>query len=206
MDYENAFNESVKGQSFFKKMADLENKVKVAKRPYIKEYKKGMENVERQAALYGWGCQKINEKYSELNRIKNVGIKNDETINSLLKEIESLKAEKSNAVRIYIKSVKSNEAWNDIIHRKDAIKMLRVLSEKNATELELEIAIHGCQSDSAKQNRYCMPIQSMEKLNWIKRDGSGKSKDAKVSSITDEGLRQMDFFDKNGFFDDSNIL
>jgi hypothetical protein len=45
----------------------------------------------------------------------------------------------------------------------------------------------------------------LETLGWIVRDGSGNSGDALISSITDEGKRQIDFYERFGKFDSSMV-
>ena len=202
--YSDSFNATSKGQSFAKRMNDLEVALKNAKKPYIIGYKRAMAKVDSDRKLFGWGLGKVNAKYAEINAQKNFEIKNDVQINKILADIENLKAEKQNAIKVYAEKIESNEAWNGICHRKRSIKILNAIASGDYTESELENLVYDKSEVKAHENgqRLGFPIKYLVKLGWIGRDNVG---DNATHFITDEGKRQIDFYERFGMFDSSMV-
>ena len=151
----------------------------------------------------GYDIPKMNRIFEQANITRRKADK--EVAMKYADRLENAKKNYADALQNFTKKVEGNNAWNDIAHRKDAPKILENLekSVNGLTEDGMEIAIHD--EILGKQNRYSFPIQSMEKLGWLTRTGSGNPGDAKVSHLTDEGKRQLDYFRKYKMFDASNI-
>ena len=86
---------------------------------------------------------------------------------------------------------------------KDLPKILNELSKNGTTEYNLELAIYG--EVRTKQNRIDFELFRMETLGWIDRKGSGTVGDAMICNLTDEGKRQLDFYNQYGMFDSSKV-
>jgi hypothetical protein len=197
--YGKSFNDTPKGKELSDIIVKIESEIKMEEKLHKEEYKKALALVDP-----SWSIERKNRAYAEIAKKRCDA--DSQSYKARVTELVNAKENYANAIKAYAEKIEGNDAWNDLIHRKDAIKMLKVIdSESGATELTMELGIHGCQSDSGKQNRYCMPIQCMETLGWIVRDGSGKIGDAKVSRITDEGKRQIEFYERFGMFDSSKV-
>lgn len=202
--YEESFNQTKIGKDLNKKLSVILDKMEESrlkeKEERVAEVFKVMENRRN---------GKISEREeSEQIRLLTINImsKYEDSNRKLLRESISVKNEIQDAIGNYAKKCESNNAWNNLVRRKATPKLLESMLNRNgATEMQMELDLHGCLSESGKQNRFCFPIESMETLGWIKRVGSGTIGDAKVCSLTDEGKRQLDFYNKYKTFDGSNI-
>lgn len=202
--YSDSFETTSKGQSFAKRMNDLEVALKKAKKPYVIGYKNAMAKVDADRKTFGWNLPRVNSRYAEIQTQYNFEIRTDATIQKILADIKDLKSEKENAIKVYAEKIEGNDAWNWVSHRAYCSGVLRILRDSGRmTEFELEKVWYG--NGEAKQNRLCFPLKYLETLGWIVRDGSGNSGDALISSITDEGKRQIDFYERFGKFDSSMI-
>lgn len=202
--YENAFNSTKIGNDLNTKLSviteKMENLRKAEKAERIAKVSEVMENVKigkiskyKENEFIGKVVSEVMAKYEDLN-------------NKLIAEKVSVKSEIANAYKSYTQKIKSNDAWNNLVCRKATPKLLKSMLNRNgATERQMELDLHGCLTESGKQNRFCFPIESMEVLGWINRIGSGNIGDAKVCRLTDEGKRQLDYYEKYGMFDCSKI-
>lgn len=178
----------------------IENEMKAELRVNRIAYKKECESLEGK----GYDIPRLNRYYEQAN---NTRLKADKEVTvKYADRLANAKKNYEDALQNFTKKVEGNAAWNDIAHRKDAPKMLECLAKSvnGMTEDGLEIAIHN--EILGKQNRYSFPIQSMEKLGWLVRTGTGTVGDAMVSHLTTEGKRQLDYFKKYKMFDASNIV
>lgn len=202
--YGKAFETTSNGQSFAKRMNDLEVALKNAKKPYIIGYKRAMAKVDADRKLFGWDLGRVNSKYAEINAQKNFEIKNDAQINKILADIENLKAEKQNAIKAYAEKIEGNEAWNGIRTRKRAFAILNAIASGSYTESELENLVYKKTEIKACElgQRLGFPIKYFNALGWITRDNLGH--DA-THHITDEGKRQLNFYIQYGMFDSSKV-
>lgn len=202
--YEESFNQTKIGKDLNKKLSSIFDKMEelrnAEKKERVAEVFKVMENRRK---------GQITEK-QESEQIHTLTIsimaKYEDSNRKLLNESISVKNEIKDAIGLFAKKCESNNAWKNLVRRKATPKLLESMLNRNgATEMQMELDLHGCLSESGKQNRFCFPIESMETLGWIKRVGSGTIGDAKVCHLTDEGKRQLDFYKKYKTFDGSNI-
>lgn len=121
----------------------------------------------------------------------------------LFAEQVSVQTEIENAIKAYAQKIESNDAWNRIHTLKVTPKILNALSKKGTTEYNLELEIYG--EVRTKQNRIDFELFRMETLGWIDRKGSGTVGDAMICNLTDEGKRQLDYYNKHKMFDCSKV-
>lgn len=202
--YSSSFETTSKGQSFAKRMNDLEVALKKAKEPYIIGYRNAMAEVDANRKTFGWNLPRVNSKYAEIQTQYNFEIRTDTTIKKILADIENLKAEKQNAIKAYAEKIEGNEAWNGIRTRKRAFAILNAIASGSYTESELEDLVYEKTEIKACElgQRLGFPIKYFNALGWITRDNLGH--DA-THHITDEGKRQLDFYNQYGMFDSSKV-
>lgn len=202
--YSDSFETTSKGQSFAKRMNDLEVALKKAKKPYVIGYKNAMAKVDADRKTFNWNLPRVNSRYAEIQTQYNFEIRTDATIQKILADIENLKAEKKNAIKVYAEKIEGNEAWNGICHRKRSIKILNAIASGDYTESELENLVYDKSEVKAHENgqRLGFPIKYLVTLGWIGRDNVGN--DA-THFITEEGKRQIDFYERFGMFDSSMV-
>lgn len=202
--YSDSFKSTSKAKELAAKYADLKKAYKDAIEPYETAYKKGMAKVDADRNYFGFDLGWVNSKYSELNKIRIKGIDGDVKVKEILASIENLREEKKKAIISYAKKIEGNEAWNGVCNRKRSIKILSTIAMGNYTESELDRLVYDKSEIKANENgqRLGFPIKYFVALGWIGRDNVGHNA---THFITDEGKRQIEFYEKNGFFDSSNV-
>lgn len=195
--YGKSFNDTPKGKELSDIIAKIESEIKMEKELHKEEYKKALASVDP-----SWSIERKNRAYSEIAKKRCDA--DSQSYKARASELLDAKENYSNALKSYAEKIEGNDAWNWVSHRAYCSGVLRILRDSGRmTEFELEKVWYG--NGEAKQNRLCFPLKYLETLGWIVRDGSGNSGDALISSITDEGKRQIDFYERFGKFDSSMV-
>lgn len=195
--YGKSFNDTPKGKELSDTIAKIESEIEMEKELHKKEYKKALASVDP-----SWSIERKNRAYSEIARKRCDA--DSQSYKARVSELLDAKENYSNALKSYAEKIEGNEAWNWVSHRAYCSGVLRILRDSGRmTEFELEKVWYGNGAD--KQNRLCFPLKYLETLGWIVRDGSGNSGDALISSITEEGKRQINFYERFGMFDSSMV-
>lgn len=195
----NAFTTTKSANEIQSKIDSIQNKIAIESKKAKLEYHNKMKSIPRDISI---------PRFNSLSQAYNKEFYNklDEIKSAYANELAELKKSFDKSFENFSVRIENNDAWNDIIHRKSVPQILSELTKADLTEEQLEININGELSDSAKKSRYGFPIKHLEELGWITRSGSGNPNDAKVSHITSEGIRQLDFYKKCKSFDCSNII
>ena len=207
--YEDLFETSI-GKEFDVRLNDLQKQILQIKKSYEKTYSKEVE-IARKEIKHDNSLKFLNMKIAELTAKRNKSIRDDEEIKNISSKIESLRVEREDAKKEFVRlnKQKSSNNWKMLVTRTVAPQVLELL-EKNPngmTEVSVVNEVLGDESEKLtsqqRHNRYCMVLYYMENLGWVKREGSGKPYEPKNSFLTELGKKQLETyrtckkFDKN---------
>jgi hypothetical protein len=161
------------------------------------EYKKALASVDP-----SWSIERKNRAYSEIAKKRCDA--DSQSYKARASELLDAKENYSNALKSYAEKIEGNEAWNGIRTRKRAFAILNAIASGSYTESELENLVYKKTEVKACElgQRLGFPIKYFNALGWITRDNLGH--DA-THHITDEGKRQLDFYERFGMFDSSMV-
>lgn len=195
--YGKSFNDTPKGKELSDIIAKIESEIKTEKELHKKEYKKALASVDP-----SWSIERKNRAYSEIARKRCDA--DSQSYKARATELLDAKENYSNALKSFAEKIEGNEAWNGIRTRKRAFAILNAIASGSYTESELENLVYKKTEIKACElgQRLGFPIKYFNALGWITRDNLGH--DA-THHITDEGKRQLDFYERFGMFDSSMV-
>lgn len=194
--YGKSFNDTPKGKELSGIIAKIESEIRMEEKIHKEESKKAIALVDP-----SWSIERKNRAYSEIAKKRCDA--DSQSFKARVSELVNAKENYANALKSFAEKIEGNEAWNRIHTLKVTPKVLNELSKNCTTEYNLELAIYG--EVRTKQNRIDFELFRMETLGWIDRKGSGTVGDAMVCNLTDEGKRQLDFYNQYGMFDSSKV-
>ena len=194
--YGKSFNDTPKGKELSGIIAKIESEIRMEEKIHKEESKKALALVDP-----SWSIERKNRAYSEIAKKRCDA--DSQSFKARVSELVNAKENYANALKSFAEKIESNEAWNRIHTLKVTPKILNELSKNGTTEYNLELAIYG--EVRTKQNRIDFELFRMETLGWIDRKGSGTVGDAMICNLTDEGKRQLDFYNQYGMFDSSKV-
>ena len=195
--YGKSFNDTPKGKELSDIIAKIESEIEMERELHKKEYKKALALVDP-----SWSIERKNRAYSEIARKRCDA--DSQSYKARASELLDAKENYSNALKAYAEKIEGNEAWNGIRTRKRAFAILNAIASGSYTESELEDLVYKKTEIKACElgQRLGFPIKYFNALGWITRDNLGH--DA-THHITDEGKRQLDFYNQYGMFDSSKV-
>lgn len=195
--YGKSFNDTPKGKELSDIIAKIESEIKTEKELHKKEYKKALASVDP-----SWSIERKNRAYSEIARKRCDA--DSQSYKARATELLDAKENYSNALKSFAEKIEGNEAWNGIRTRKRAFAILNAIASGSYTESELENLVYKKTEIKACElgQRLGFPIKYFNALGWITRDNLGH--DA-THHITNEGKRQLDFYERFGMFDSSMV-
>lgn len=195
--YGKSFNDTPKGKELSDIIAKIESEIEMERELHKKEYKKALALVDP-----SWSIERKNRAYSEIARKRCDA--DSQSYKARASELLDAKENYSNALKSFAEKIEGNEAWNGIRTRKRAFAILNAIASGSYTESELEDLVYKKTEIKACElgQRLGFPIKYFNALGWITRDNLGH--DA-THHITDEGKRQLDFYNQYGMFDSSKV-
>lgn len=195
--YGKSFNDTPKGKELSDIIEKIESEINSEKELHKKEYKKALASVDP-----SWSIERKNRAYSEIAKKRCDA--DSQSYKARASELLDAKENYSNALKSYAEKIEGNEAWNGIRTRKRAFAILNAIASGSYTESELENLVYKKTEVKACElgQRLGFPIKYFNALGWITRDNLGH--DA-THHITDEGKRQLDFYERFGMFDSSMV-
>lgn len=195
--YGKSFNDTPKGKELSDTIAKIESEIKMEKELHKEEYKKALASVDP-----SWSIERKNRAYSEIAKKRCDA--DSQSYKARTSELLDAKENYANALKSYAEKIEGNEAWNGIRTRKRAFAILNAIASGSYTESELENLVYKKTEVKACElgQRLGFPIKYFNALGWITRDNLGH--DA-THHITDEGKRQIDFYERFGMFDSSMV-
>lgn len=195
--YGKSFNDTPKGKELSDIIEKIESEINSEKELHKKEYKKALASVDP-----SWSIERKNRAYSEIAKKRCDA--DSQSYKARASELLDAKENYSNALKSYAEKIEGNEAWNGIRTRKRAFAILNAIASGSYTESELENLVYKKTEVKACElgQRLGFPIKYFNALGWITRDNLGH--DA-THHITDEGKRQLDFYERFGKFDSSMV-
>lgn len=195
--YSDSFNGTQKGKELSDIIAKIESEIEMERNLHKVEYKKALASVNP-----SWSIERKNRAYSEIAKKRCDA--DSQSYKARATELVNAKENYASALKCYAEKIEGNEAWNGICHRKRSIKILNAIASGDYTESELENLVYDKSEVKAHENgqRLGFPIKYLVKLGWIGRDNVGNNA---THFITDEGKRQIDFYERFGMFDSSMV-
>ena len=195
--YGKSFNDTPKGKELSGIIAKIESEIRMEEKIHKEESKKALALVDP-----SWSIERKNRAYSEIAKKRCDA--DSQSFKARVSELVDAKENYANALKSFAEKIEGNEAWNGIRTRKRAFAILNAIASGSYTESELEgltykkTEIKACELGQ----RLGFPIKYFNALGWITRDNLGH--DA-THHITDEGKRQLDFYNQYGMFDSSKV-
>ena len=195
--YGKSFNDTPKGKELSDIIVKIESEIKMEEKIHKEEYKKALALVDP-----SWSIERKNRAYAEIAKKRCDA--DSQSYKARVTELVNAKENYANALKVYAEKIEGNEAWNGIRTRKRAFAILNAIASGSYTESELENLVYKKTEVKACElgQRLGFPIKYFNALGWITRDNLGH--DA-THHITDEGKRQLDFYNQYGMFDSSKV-
>lgn len=195
--YGKSFNGTPKGKELSDIIVKIESEIKMEEKIHKEEYKKALALVDP-----SWSIERKNRAYAEIAKKRCDA--DSQSYKARVTELVNAKENYANALKAYAEKIEGNEAWNGIRTRKRAFAILNAIASGSYTESELENLVYKKTEVKACElgQRLGFPIKYFNALGWITRDNLGH--DA-THHITDEGKRQLDFYNQYGMFDSSKV-
>ena len=195
--YGKSFNDTPKGKELSDIIVKIESEIKMEEKLHKEEYKKALALVDP-----SWSIERKNRAYAEIAKKRCDA--DSQSYKARVTELVNAKENYANALKAYAEKIEGNEAWNGIRTRKRAFAILNAIASGAYTESELENLVYKKTEVKACElgQRLGFPIKYFNALGWITRDNLGH--DA-THHITDEGKRQLDFYNQYGMFDSSKV-
>ena len=195
--YGKSFNDTPKGKELSDIIAKIESEIKMEEKIHKEEYKKALALVDP-----SWSIERKNRAYAEIAKKRCDA--DSQSYKARVSELVNAKENYANALKSFAEKIEGNEAWNGIRTRKRAFAILNAIASGSYTESELENLVYKKTEVKACElgQRLGFPIKYFNALGWITRDNLGH--DA-THHITDEGKRQLDFYNQYGMFDSSKV-
>ena len=195
--YGKSFNDTPKGKELSDIIVKIESEIKMEEKLHKEEYKKALALVDP-----SWSIERKNRAYAEIAKKRCDA--DSQSYKARVTELVNAKENYANALKAYAEKIEGNEAWNGIRTRKRAFAILNAIASGSYTESELENLVYKKTEVKACElgQRLGFPIKYFNALGWITRDNLGH--DA-THHITDEGKRQLDFYNQYGMFDSSKV-
>jgi hypothetical protein len=195
--YGKSFNDTPKGKELSDIILKIESEIKMEEKLHKEEYKKALALVDP-----SWSIERKNRAYAEIAKKRCDA--DSQSYKARVTELVNAKENYANAIKAYAEKIEGNEAWNGIRTRKRAFAILNAIASGSYTESELENLVYKKTEVKACElgQRLGFPIKYFNALGWITRDNLGH--DA-THHITDEGKRQLDFYNQYGMFDSSKV-
>lgn len=195
--YGKSFNDTPKGKELSDIIVKIESEIKMEEKIHKEEYKKALALVDP-----SWSIERKNRAYAEIAKKRCDA--DSQSYKARVSELVNAKENYANALKAYAEKIEGNEAWNGIRTRKRAFAILNAIASGSYTESELENLVYKKTEVKACElgQRLGFPIKYFNALGWITRDNLGH--DA-THHITDEGKRQLDFYNQYGMFDSSKV-
>jgi hypothetical protein len=195
--YGKSFNDTPKGKELSDIIVKIESEIKMEEKIHKEEYKKALALVDP-----SWSIERKNRAYAEIAKKRCDA--DSQSYKARVTELVNAKENYANAIKAYAEKIEGNEAWNGIRTRKRAFAILNAIASGSYTESELENLVYKKTEVKACElgQRLGFPIKYFNALGWITRDNLGH--DA-THHITDEGKRQLDFYNQYGMFDSSKV-
>ena len=195
--YGKSFNDTPKGKELSDIIVKIESEIKMEEKLHKEEYKKALALVDP-----SWSIERKNRAYAEIAKKRCDA--DSQSYKARVTELVDAKENYANALKAYAEKIEGNEAWNGIRTRKRAFAILNAIASGSYTESELENLVYKKTEVKACElgQRLGFPIKYFNALGWITRDNLGH--DA-THHITDEGKRQLDFYNQYGMFDSSKV-
>jgi hypothetical protein len=195
--YGKSFNDTPKGKELSDIIVKIESEIKMEEKLHKEEYKKALALVDP-----SWSIERKNRAYAEIAKKRCDA--DSQSYKARVTELVNAKENYANAIKAYAEKIEGNEAWNGIRTRKRAFAILNAIASGSYTESELENLVYKKTEVKACElgQRLGFPIKYFNALGWITRDNLGH--DA-THHITDEGKRQLDFYNQYGMFDSSKV-
>lgn len=195
--YGKSFNDTPKGKELSDIIVKIESEIKMEEKLHKEEYKKALALVDP-----SWSIERKNRAYSEIAKKRCDA--DSQSYKARVTELVNAKENYANALKSFAEKIEGNEAWNGIRTRKRAFAILNAIASGSYTESELENLVYKKTEVKACElgQRLGFPIKYFNALGWITRDNLGH--DA-THHITDEGKRQLDFYNQYGMFDSSKV-
>lgn len=195
--YGKSFNDTPKGKELSDIIVKIESEIKMEEKIHKEEYKKALALVDP-----SWSIERKNRAYAEIAKKRCDA--DSQSYKARVTELVNAKENYANALKSFAEKIEGNEAWNGIRTRKRAFAILNAIASGSYTESELENLVYKKTEVKACElgQRLGFPIKYFNALGWITRDNLGH--DA-THHITDEGKRQLDFYNQYGMFDSSKV-
>lgn len=195
--YGKSFNDTPKGKELSGIIAKIESEIRMEEKIHKEESKKALALVDP-----SWSIERKNRAYSEIAKKRCDA--DSQSFKARVSELVNAKENYANALKSFAEKIEGNEAWNGIRTRKRAFAILNAIASGSYTESELEDLVYKKTEIKACElgQRLGFPIKYFNALGWITRDNLGH--DA-THHITDEGKRQLDFYNQYGMFDSSKV-
>ena len=195
--YGKSFNGTPKGKELSDIIVKIESEIKMEEKIHKEEYKKALALVDP-----SWSIERKNRAYAEIAKKRCDA--DSQSYKARVTELVNAKENYANALKSFAEKIEGNEAWNGIRTRKRAFAILNAIASGSYTESELENLVYKKTEVKACElgQRLGFPIKYFNALGWITRDNLGH--DA-THHITDEGKRQLDFYNQYGMFDSSKV-
>jgi hypothetical protein len=195
--YGKSFNDTPKGKELSDIIVKIESEIKMEEKLHKEEYKKALALVDP-----SWSIERKNRAYAEIAKKRCDA--DSQSYKARVTELVNAKENYANALKSFAEKIEGNEAWNGIRTRKRAFAILNAIASGSYTESELENLVYKKTEVKACElgQRLGFPIKYFNALGWITRDNLGH--DA-THHITDEGKRQLDFYNQYGMFDSSKV-
>lgn len=195
--YGKSFNDTPKGKELSDIIVKIESEIKMEEKLHKEEYKKALALVDP-----SWSIERKNRAYAEIAKKRCDA--DSQSYKARVSELVNAKENYANALKSFAEKIEGNEAWNGIRTRKRAFAILNAIASGSYTESELENLVYKKTEVKACElgQRLGFPIKYFNALGWITRDNLGH--DA-THHITDEGKRQLDFYNQYGMFDSSKV-
>ena len=195
--YGKSFNDTPKGKELSDIILKIESEIKMEEKLHKEEYKKALALVDP-----SWSIERKNRAYAEIAKKRCDA--DSQSYKARVSELVNAKENYANAIKAYAEKIEGNDAWNGIRTRKRAFAILNAIASGSYTESELENLVYKKTEVKACElgQRLGFPIKYFNALGWITRDNLGH--DA-THHITDEGKRQLDFYNQYGMFDSSKV-
>lgn len=195
--YGKSFNDTPKGKELSDIIVKIESEIKMEEKIHKEEYKKALALVDP-----SWSIERKNRAYAEIAKKRCDA--DSQSYKARVSELVNAKENYANALKSFAEKIEGNEAWNGIRTRKRAFAILNAIASGSYTESELENLVYKKTEVKACElgQRLGFPIKYFNALGWITRDNLGH--DA-THHITDEGKRQLDFYNQYGMFDSSKV-
>ena len=153
--YEDLFETSI-GKEFDVRLNELQKRLLQIKKSYEKTYSKEVE-IARKEIKHDNSLKFLNMKIAELTAKRNKSIRDDEEIKNISSKIESLRVEREDAKKEFVRlnKQKSSNNWKMLVTRTVAPQVLELL-EKNPngmTEVSIVNEVLGDESEKLTSNQ-----------------------------------------------------